>query len=88
MKYLKQFMEIDMLNTQPYNRPGSYLFFKSIREGNLDIVSDMLLRTKLYVIARDHKLMTPLHVAILKGRTALALKLIDMGADLEAQDVA
>ena len=47
----------------------------------------MLKNSKFFIFDKDHKLMTPLHVAIIKGNTKLVQQLIDYGSDLEALDV-
>lgn len=75
------------LTTQPFQRPGSYIFFKSLRGRELTIINGMLQAQKYFIYDFDHAFQTPLMIAINKKFTDLALKFIEMGADLEAEDV-
>lgn len=53
---------------KPYERPGSYVFFKTLNKGDTNIVIKKIsVENKYYIYDKDDKYRTPLHIALKKG---------------------
>ncbi|EAS07792.2 ankyrin repeat protein (macronuclear) [Tetrahymena thermophila SB210] len=81
-------LENKYFTSLPFTRPGSFVLFKSLKEGNLEIVNKMLRNNIEYLYERDHLLQNVLHIAIQKKYRSLSIWLIHNGIDFDQKDVA
>jgi len=71
----------------PYGRPGSRLFFQSVKEGNLMQVEVMLTKDKFLAHVFDPIKMTALHWACLRGYEEIVRCLLVFSAFVDAVDI-
>lgn len=57
----------------------------AIRDSKAVLVSDLLEKDMRLLNSRDEHGLTPLHWSILQGQNAIAIRLIDLGADVNAR---
>ncbi|KRW98184.1 Ankyrin repeat-containing domain [Pseudocohnilembus persalinus] len=75
--------------SKPYERPGSFVFFKQLRKENLEIVLQKInSECRYYIFDKDHYLQTALHIALNRGFNQLSHYLINLGSDLSSKDLA
>ncbi|EAR99067.2 ankyrin repeat protein (macronuclear) [Tetrahymena thermophila SB210] len=80
-------IEQKVFTTEPYERPGSYVFFKMVKQNQLEYVKNQIKECRWKLFDFDHMLMTPLHISIIKGYKEMACYFIDQLSDLEAEDI-
>ena len=62
------------------------LFFRAVKNGELDTVRKLLAAEPGLVSARDAEESTPLHYAAWKGHAEVVAALLDAGADMQAHN--
>ncbi|CAD8153346.1 unnamed protein product [Paramecium octaurelia] len=92
LKFMKLHPEIILKNNEiiklkPYQREGSYVFFKAIGKNDLDLVKLMLEKCRFYAFDVNEYFQTALHICSRKGYMAIAEILLSYGTYPDAKDV-
>ncbi|KAL4507212.1 hypothetical protein ABPG72_002005 [Tetrahymena utriculariae] len=82
-----EIIEQKVFTVEPYERPGSYVFFKMVKQNQLEYVKNQIKECRWKLFDFNHMLMTPLHISIIKGYKEMACYFIDQLSDLEAEDI-
>ncbi|CAD8063388.1 unnamed protein product [Paramecium sonneborni] len=91
LKYMKLLPEQliknqEIIKQQPYQRDGSYLFFKGIGKNDLDMVKLLLEQCRFYAFDVNENFQTALHICSRKGYLGIAKMLFEYGTYPEAKD--
>ncbi|CAD8142325.1 unnamed protein product [Paramecium pentaurelia] len=72
---------------KPYQREGSYVFFKGVTKNDIDLVKLMLDKCRFYAFDLNENLQTALHICSRKGHLQIAKILFQYGTYPDARDV-
>ncbi|CAD8060096.1 unnamed protein product [Paramecium primaurelia] len=77
----------EIIKLKPYQREGSYVFFKGIGKNDQDLVKLMLEKCRFYAFDVNEYFQTALHICSRKGYISLAEMLLSYGTYPDAKDV-
>ncbi|CAK65728.1 unnamed protein product (macronuclear) [Paramecium tetraurelia] len=83
----EQLMQSRTILKQPYQREGSYVFFKGVTKNDLDLVKLMLDKCRFYAFDVNENFQTALHVCARKGYLQIAKLLFQLGTYPDVRDV-
>lgn len=91
MKFMKlsrcELLQDKVLQRRPYQREGSYMFFKGVEKNDIDLVHLMLTKCRYYAFDVNENFQTALHVCARKGWLKIMEMLFDSGAYQDSKDI-
>lgn len=72
---------------KPYQRDGSYSFFKCVKRNELELFEIFIQRCKFYVLDINHHHKTCLHIACEKGYIILVKRILELGCEIDKGDL-
>ncbi|CAK73240.1 unnamed protein product (macronuclear) [Paramecium tetraurelia] len=83
----EQLMQNRTILKNPYQREGSYVFFKGVTKNDQDLVKLMLDKCRFYAFDVNENFQTALHICSRKGHLQIAKILFQLGTYPDARDV-
>lgn len=84
--YLFKIIHDQALMKKPFERDGSYAFFKCIKKNDMDLFNMFIKRCRYYVYDINHQFKTCLHLVASKGYLDICQKILELGCEIDKED--